>query len=516
MRQRILKLTRRVLVVLCVLSLFQIFQPEFVKADVYDNAYSFYQTHESEMKFLPGANNEGEIYYATKAKKDLNTGIKYITLGWKIRIFNKNGAVVDTLYYTLGGENMKTVDVCTVRGYEYCLYRVTLSNMRDRMSDEGLQALNYPNCSIVFDACTTTKLNGVLQGGMTDVGPSWGSVYTTYNGIVNAQEWSETTKETLKSYYNKIVDDLFYDVIVNRGNGISQVTGAGKYCFGTMVTVSAEVQDGYHFKNWTGNHGSPYKSFSFILCGSNVSLTANAQENSYHIVYDGNGGQGNISSQTYGFNQSFVLPTKGFSMEGATFSGWGISNADGKAQYIGGQSVSMKELVTKLNLQRENGATIVFHAIWDQGPVIKTEHIYASLEDARKGKITEEWLAQRAEAVDQEDGILPYGHNKNTSFFIENYQATHFTELQKEGDVIETFFAEDSAGNTTRKNVKIHIVDTHMYPAEKFTGKVRFISKKYFKDKKGNLISEIMGGLAEDSIWRLDETYRALLEQLFQ
>lgn len=516
MRQRIFKQIGIVLVIVCVLFLFRGFQPEFVKADTYDNAYTFYQTHGSEMKFLPGENNEGEIYYATKAKKDLNTGIKYTTLGWKIRIFNENGSVADTLYYTLGGENMKTVDVCTVSGYEYCLYRVTIANMRDRMSYAALQALKNSDCSIVFDACTTTNLNGVLQGGMTDAGPSWGSVYTTYNGIVNAQKWSETTKETLKSYYNKSVEGLFYDVIVNRGNGISRVTGEGKYCFGTMVTVSTEVQDGYHFKNWTGNHGSPFKSFSFVLCASNVSLTANAEENSYHIVYDSNGGQGNISSQTYTFNQSFELPSNGFSMEGATLSGWEIINADGKVLHVGGQRVSMKELVTKLNLQRENGATIVFHAVWDQGPVIKTEDIYASLKDAKEGKVTEEWLAQRAEALDQEDGILPYGHNENTSFFIENFQVTHFTELKEEDDVIETFFAKDSAGNTTRKNVKIHIVDTHMYPAEKFTGKVRFISKKYFKDEKGKLISEIMGGLAEDSIWRLDETYRALLEQLFQ
>lgn len=504
------------MLVLCVFYLFYVFWPELVKADVYDNAYTFYEAYGSEMKFLPGTNYKGEIYYATKAKKDVNTGIKYTTLGWKIRIFDKNGAVVDTLYYKLGGENMETVDVSIVSGYEYCLYRVTLTNMRERMSYAGLQALNNPDCSIVFDACTTTKLNGVLQGGMTDAGPSWGSVYTTYNGIVNAKEWSETTKETLKSYYNKTVEGLFYDVVLKSGNGIRQVTGAGKYCFGTMVTVFAEAQDGYHFTNWTGNHGSPSKRFSFILSGSDVTLTANAEENRYHIVYDSNGGQGSISSQTYTFNQSFLLPSDGFSMEGATIAGWKVSNASGEMQYIGGQRISIRELVTKLDLQCIDDATIVFQAIWDHGPVIKTEHIYASLKDAMEGKITEEWLAQRAEAVDKEDGTLPYGRGENISFFIENFKASQYTDLQEEGDVIETFFAEDSAGNTVRKSVEIHIVDTHMYPADKFIGKVRFISKKYFKDANGNLISEVMGGLAEDSIWRLDEAYRELLEQLFQ
>lgn len=505
-----------VLVVLCVLSLFKVFEPETVKAGVYDNAYTFYQTHGSQMRFLAGANNQGEIYYATKAKKDLNTGIKYTTLGWKIRIFNNNGVLVDTIYYKLGGAHMKTVDVRSESGYEYCLYRVTLTNMKDRMSSLGLQALNNPNCNIVFDACTTTKLNGVLQGGMTDAGPSWGSVYTTYNGIVNAQDWSAATKETLKSYYNKMVEGLFYNVTLKKGNGISRVTGEGKYCFGTMVTVSAEVQDGYHFKNWTGNHGSLYKSFSFLLCGSDVTVTANAEENSYEIVYDSNGGNGTIPSQTYRFSESFVSPTNGFSKKGASISGWNVSDPNGNIQYIGGENVSVKELTTKLNLQQDNGATIVFYAVWDKGPIIQPAHIYASLEDAQAGRITEMWLALRVRAIDREDGIIPYGRKNNKLFFLMNYQASKYTKLQKEEVIIETFFARDSAGNTTRKIVEVHILDTQMYPADKFTGKVRFISKKYFKDENGNLISEMLGGLAEDSVWRLDDTYRTLLEQLFQ
>ena len=308
-------------------------QPESKEAPVYDRADAFYQTYKNEMKFLPGTNHQGEIYYATKAKKDVNTGIKYTTLGWKIQIYNKEGTLVDTIYYKLGGTNMKTVDVCTIDGYEYCLYRVTLSNMRERMSYAGLQALNHPDCCIVFDACTTTNLNGVLQGGMTDEGPSWGSVYTSYNGIINAQKWTEETKETLKSYYNKTVAGLFCDVVLEKGDGICQVTGAGKYCFGTTVNVSAEAEEGYHFKNWTGSYTSADNQFSFVIYASEVHLTANAEESSHHMGT--------------------------------------------------------------------------------------------------------------------------------------------------------------------------------------FAGKVRFISKKYFKDENGNLINEMMGGLASDSVWRLDESYRVLLEQLF-
>ena len=74
------------------LFLFALFlKPDYVKADVYDNAYTFYQTYENEMVFKSGENNQGEIYYATKAKKDSSAGIRYVTLGWKVRLLNGDG-----------------------------------------------------------------------------------------------------------------------------------------------------------------------------------------------------------------------------------------------------------------------------------------------------------------------------------------------------------------------------------------------------------------------------------------
>lgn len=158
----------------------------------------------------------------------------------------------------------------------------------------------------------------------------------------------------------------------------------------------------------------------------------------------------------------------------------------------------------------------MFQASWDEGPLIRTEELYVSLEDALSGKITESWLAQKAEAFDLEDGEIPYGKNKDTAFFMEDYKVTDFTELQKEAAVTKTFSAVDSAGNKTQKDILIHIVETNIYTEEEIFGRVRFISSKYFRDESGNLISEEMGGLTEDSIWRWDESYRGLLEEVFE
>jgi len=483
---------------------------------VYDNAYTFYQTHGSEMSFVPGLKNEGEIYYATKGKKNVSSGIRYTTIGWKVRVFNPAGALVETLYYKLGGSNMTAVDVRTVDGYEYCLYRVTLANMKSRLSPAGVATLNLADCNIVFDACISVKKNGVIQGGMTDFGPSWGNVYTTYNGILYAEDWSSATKESLSTYYNKTVEGLFYEVILNKGTGIRSVSGAGKYCFGTTVTIQAECEEGYHFLNWTGDITSANQKSSFVLYGTDMHLTANAKENSYRIVFDSAGGQGSISEQWLLYHGKLQLPQAGIFKDGSKLSGWSTLGSNTEFTYVAGDKVNMKDLVKQLGLQKSDGATIIFSASWDEGPRIKTEAIYASFLDAVDGKITEDWLAKKASAYDLEDGEIPYGKNKNTSFYMENYKASDFTELQKEGSVTKTFLAVDSIGNATRKDVLIQIVDTNIYPKEKIFGRVRFISDKYFWDEKKNLISEKMGGLEEDSIWRWNEAYRGLLENLFR
>ena len=491
-------------------------KPDIVQAGVYEDAYSYYQSYENDMRFLSGTNNEGEIYYATKGKLNLTAGIRYKTIGWKVRVFDREGALVDTIYYKLGGNHMTQISVRIVDGYEYGLYKVTLENLKSRLSPAGLETLNSSDCNIVFDACICVRKNGVLQGEMTDAGPSKGEVYTTYNGIVNAAPWSEATRESLKSYYNKNVEGLFYKVEITDRIGIRQVSGAGTYCFGTTVTIQAECEDGYHFLNWTGSATSESQKYSFVLYGNNMSFTANAEENSYIVQFDSAGGNGSIPEQMLTYCERVILPKDGIRKANASLSGWKIKEEVYSHGYKPTEQLNLSDLVKKLGLERTDGAKIVFHASWDEGPLIQTEEIYVSLADAAAGKISESWLAKKASAHDLEDGEIPYGKHQNTSFFMENYRESDFTKFQEEGSIEKTFTAVDSAGNTTKKDILIHIVNTETYPEDKILGRVRFISEKYFWDKNKKLVSEELGGLADDSIWRWDDSYRVLLEKLFQ
>lgn len=247
--------------------------------DAFTNAQAFYEAYGNEMVFQSGANKEGIIYYGTKAKKAVaSTSVTYFNLGWKVTIKNASGEIVDVLYYALGGENLVEVDSRTINGYGYTLYKVTLSNMRSRMSKEAQEAVSTANCQIVFDACTIVRKKGEPQGGLTDEGISWGTVYTTYDGIVNAQNWSQATKKNLESYYNKTIDEMFYQVTVRCGSGISKVSGGGRYCFGTTVTVEATPQEGYRFKNWSGSLSGTNAKMKFTLYDEDITLVANGEK----------------------------------------------------------------------------------------------------------------------------------------------------------------------------------------------------------------------------------------------
>lgn len=487
---------------------------ENTKADELYNAYKFYENYGNKMLFQPNSDTDGQILYATKAKR-ASTGILYTTLGWKATIYDNQGHITDKIYYKLNGEYMVCIDVKNIDGYEYCLYSITLNNLRERMNGNAQRTLQDANARIVFDACTTTKINGVIQGEMTDEGPLEGKVYETYEEIVNAQKWSNTTKETLKSYFNKQVEGLFYSVTLEAGEGIMGVDGQGKYCFGTNVKIVSSVEMGYHFSCWRGDFLLLEEDTSFILGAKDITLTANAELNQYNIVFDSNGGDGTIPELSACYNEQFMPPVTDIYKEGYSLVGWSTNKSSVKPDFSLHTPVKVDYLSSRVMCSDKHGATIILYAVWDRAPEIQGEDIYVSLEDARSGMITEEWLSYYVSANDIEDGNIPYGQNSENRFWISDYLAADFTSFRKGGSVSETFCVVDSAGNMAEKQIMVHIVDTSIMDADIYTGKIRFISEKYYKDVSGSFVEYSQGGLLENSCWRLNPSYTQLLDALF-
>lgn len=160
-------------------------------------------------------------------------------------------------------------------------------------------------------------------------------------------------------------------------------------------------------------------------------------------------------------------------------------------------------------LVSEKTPFVSFYAIWDQYPQIQAADLYLPLSDAREGILTEEYLLNLAKATDEElksdankEGILKPGKDEaqKTSFTIQDYQASDFTDAECEMSMTITYRAKDAVGNVTTKMVKVHLADTS--GKEYDTGLVRFISKEH------------LDTLAENSVWRTGKYEKKLKQTL--
>ncbi len=235
--------------------------------------------------------------------------------------------------------------------------------------------------------------------------------------------------------------------------------------------------------------------------------------NRYTVRFDGNGAtEGDMPEITVYYGQELPLPPNTYHRENedgdSAFKGWGTSADDTEAVYQDEEEI--------LNLSEEDGAVIMLYAVWDDCPAIKAKDLYYTLEQAQSGFVTEEELLSEAEAFDLEDGEIAPGTHPENSFRVMDYAVTDFTHFKHSGSVTETYQAIDSSGNKAKKQITVHIVDTTPEIIQTTSdktdrpGTTRFINEKYY-----NLPYE-MGGLEENSVWKRDPHYRALLESAFE
>ena len=287
-----------------------------------------------------------------------------------------------------------------------------------------------------------------------------------------------------------------YTVSVSAGTGIESVSGGGSYYYGATSTVDAAVKTGYTWKNWSGTYTSISKRYSFTV-GGNVVLTANAEANTYYIVFYPNGGSGTMTMMTCKYDQTYNLPAMSFTPPAhpCTYLGW---NTDANAY-----SASYSERQQIRNLTSEDGYTFDFYAIWDYAPDLTCCDRYFTLYEAKTGIITETELLRTVKSVDREDGT--------TQIRVKNYSSTMFSSFTSSGELVTTYTTTDSRNNTTEKQVKVTIVDTDATvegPMD-FDGKkqyARYIDSSYYLKSYEN------GGLESTSKWKSEVTYKDTLE----
>lgn len=150
----------------------------------------------------------------------------------------------------------------------------------------------------------------------------------TYTGFDSPKTQTKAVTADGKMVIDYYYERHLYNVTLNAGTGIEKTIGAGPYRYGQSVTIDANVKEGYHWLNWTGNYtgGSggdqtvDTKKFTFTMPAGNVTMTASAEANKYTIHFDPNGGAGHIDDIETTYDTDVTLPD--------------VWNADGTATYV--------------------------------------------------------------------------------------------------------------------------------------------------------------------------------------
>lgn len=314
-------------------------------------------------------------------------------------------------------------------------------------------------------------------------------------------------------------DDGSGDTDKDKGNGIKDITGGGEYYYEEEVSMEAVVKRGYHWHidddchtdrskyptGWTvtkpgygiekfldnTNYGT--QKIRFVMPAHDVYVRADATNNSYTIEFERNGGTGNMPAIEATYAVPVTLPDNSFTKTTAfgnsTFLYWEDTKND--------TTYDDKSVVESLT--DEFNGIVFLKAAWDDCPEITAQERWFTVDDSQNGKITLEELLSTAKVTDDRD---PDMEDKLT---VKYYQANIFKQFKTDGYVMVTYIATDSSNNTTEVTVKVNIVDTVAVEQEKNTY-ARFIAPQYYKESYEN------GGLEDDSIWKKDPDYAAVLE----
>lgn len=144
-----------------------------------------------------------------------------------------------------------------------------------------------------------------------------------YSGFTAPTKQSVTVNVDGTTVVNYYYTRNKYALTMNKGEGVSSVSGANSYYFGADVKVSAQVEKGYTFGKWSSSSssvpGSTNADYTFKMPAENLTLTANATANYYNITYMLDGVVYKTESCQYKNKIKTISdPVK----TGFTFSGW--------------------------------------------------------------------------------------------------------------------------------------------------------------------------------------------------
>ena len=236
---------------------------------------------------------------------------------------------------------------------------------------------------------------------LTATGYTFDGWYTAASGgtkITSTTTLTNASNHTLYAHWN--INQ--YTVTLNKGTGITGVTGSGTFDYNSIRNIDATVQAGYTWTEWTGDISSTTKAHSFYLPAKNVTITAKATGNPYSVTYDCNGGSGSSGGTSHQYGTASNIKSNFCSKTGSNFTSWNtVANGTGTSVASG---ASVTNLTTTYNGTVKlfaqwavNTYTVAYNCNGGTGTMTSKTHTYGVYQNltanvcSRTGHVFEGW-----------------------------------------------------------------------------------------------------------------------------
>ncbi len=255
-----------------------------------------------------------------------------------------------------------------------------LANSYTIVYDANNGSGDMANTNCVYGQSCALSSNTFTRTGYTFSG--WVYNNQSYTDGQNVTNLAESGTVTLVAQWTPISYTIEFDA--NGGTGTMSDL-AMTYDESKNLTANAYSKTGHTFTNWTtaadgsGNSYTNAQSVSNLTTtnGDTVMLYAQWSANNYTIIYDANGGTGNMTNTTCTYGVACQLTSNAYTKTGHTFSGWAYDNHT----YTDGQSVNdlaESGTVTLVAQWTANTYTIVYDANGGSGNMTDTTCTYDS------------------------------------------------------------------------------------------------------------------------------------------
>ena len=232
------------------------------------------------------------------------------------------------------------------------------------------------NQTVLYNRETTLTKNGFVRLGYEFLGWAYSDgakVAIADGGLITINESFAGDIQDKTITLHAVWSPIEYTLKLE-ANGGSFVGGDSSSVSGTyggnFVLPEKLERAGYTFLGWstsasgesvlyTGGASVPVKLFTDGLKAAEEpvdTLYAVWTKNSYTVMFNANGGTGNMGDMTFTYGTAQNLSANAFTRTGYTFDGWATDPKTTEKVYEDGESVS--------NLSKENGGRVTLYAVW--------------------------------------------------------------------------------------------------------------------------------------------------------